>query len=231
MRALVAFAAVFAVVAIARADRRPAPTIGALPAHLIARVPASAVGFSSIDLEATRRSPALTAAVDRLVRELALDPVAIRTARSLAVARIPGVRAGLDASPHQPRAGVDRPHVGLADQPSPGALAFAAAWLDAGTQQQLARLLPELGNVTWIAGTLEVSPAGFTLAGSAAFGDPYAAARIGVSFEMLRKLAATQLPAAVARAVDKLSLTAVGSAVWIRATWTEADLAAVLATL
>lgn len=220
MRALVAFALV-AMMHAAVADRRPAPSVDAPPASLVARVLAPALAFGGIDLAAARRSPALTAALDRVVRELGLDPRAIAAARSLVVAGVPGIDAGRGSATV----------AGGAAEASRGALAFGAAWLDAGTQQQLARLAPELGSVTWLAGTVEASEAGFTLAGSAAFADPYVAARIGVSFAMLQKLAATQLPAAVARAVDKLSLTAVGSAVWIRATWTEADLAAMLAML
>ncbi len=123
-------------------------------------VPATALGFAGVDLEAARRSPVFTAAIARLLGAVDLDPAApeLRGARGLVIAGVPGL------------------------------------------------------------------PSTRTLPGGAAFTDPYAAAQLAVSFGMLKKLVATEVPAA-----EKLSLTPMGAAVWFRATLTEAELAALLA--
>ena len=105
-------------------------------------------------------------------------------------------------------------------------LAFGAIWLDTSAQRRFAEILPDLGAVQWIAGTLEQSSSGLSLSGSAAFADPYIAARIAIAIGMGRKLETSQLPARVAVAVDKIALTAMGSSIRISATWTESDVAA-----
>jgi hypothetical protein len=191
-----------------------APAAAAQPAPaMLAQVPADALGFLGIDLVAARNSPALTAAVTRLVNATDLGDRAdlIGAATSLVIAGVPGVRI--------PTMIVRGPTVR-------GALAFGAMWLDAAAKRRLASVLPDLAAVQWIAGTLEKSSSGFTLAGSAAFADPYVAARIAVAIGMGRKLVTSQLPAKVAIAVDKIAVTAMGAQVRISATWSEADLAA-----
>lgn len=111
-------------------------------------------------------------------------------------------------------------------------LAFGAVRMIDEAKRGLAQLLPDLGAIEWIAGTLTASSSGLTLAGRATFPDPYVAARLAVAIGMGRKLAASQLPsAAVAAAVDKLAVTAMGATIRITATWSEADVAALHATL
>lgn len=180
---------------------------------MMASVPADALSFLGIDLVALRGSPALTAALTRLVHALDLGDRAdlIGAAASLVIAGVPGVRAStmIDRAPT-----------------ARDAVAFGAIWLDANAQRKLAGILPDLGAVQWIAGTLERSSSGFSLAGSAAFADPYVAARIAVAIAMGRKLVTSQLPATVAIAADKIAVTAMGAQVRISATWSEADLAA-----
>ena len=178
---------------------------------MLAEVPATALGFIGIDLARARVSPALTAAVSRLVRATDLEDRAIAAAASLVIAGVPGLRG---------------PALFARGPAPPRALAFGAIWLDAGAQRRLAQVLPDLGAIQWIAGTLEQSSSGFSLSGSAAFADPYVAARIAVAVGMGRKLVISQLPARVAVAVDKLAITAIGSSIRISATWTEADMAA-----
>lgn len=186
------------------------------PAVLL-QVPAETLGFAGVDLAATRASPALTAGVARLVHATGLDAHAdrLRAATSLVIAGVPGAAAMRIVE----RSATAR-----------GALAFGALWLDARLQRRLAQLLPDLGAIRWIAGTLETSSSGFTLSGSAAVTDPYAAAGIAVAIGMGRKVVTSQLAPSVAIAVDKIAITAMGASLRITATWSEADLAA-LATL
>ncbi len=180
---------------------------------VLASVPADALAILGIDLVATRASPALAASVTRLVHATGLDDPAngLGKAGSLVIAGVPGLRRTTV---------IPRVRAGQA------VVAFGMIWLEATTRRRLAQILPDLGAIAWLAGTLEQSPSGFTLAGSAAFADPYVAARIAVSIGMGRKLVTSQLPAAVAIAVDKLAVTAMGAQIRISATWSEADLAA-----
>lgn len=182
-------------------------------AALLAQVPADTVSFVGIDLGKARGSAALTTVVTRLIRATGLDDhtVAFQSAGSLVIAGVPGTR--IPALIERGSAAHD-------------AVAFGAIWLDASTQRRLAQVLPDLGGIQWLAGTLERSPAGFSLAGSAAFADPYVAARIAVAIGMGRKVVTAQLPAKVAAAVDKIAIIAMGSSIRISATWTEADVAA-----
>ena len=188
-----------------------ARTAVAVPAGgLLAQVPSATVSFVGIDLAAARDSAALMIAITRLVHASGLDDRAIE-AGSLVIAGVPGARV-----PTMIARAPDVQHL----------LAFGAIWLDATAQRKLAQILPDLAALQWIAGTLERSPSGVLLAGSAAFADPYVAARIAVAIGMGRKVVATQLPAKVAVALDKIAITAMGAQIRISATWSEADLAA-----
>ncbi len=211
MRAPIALA-MFVIVALAR-------TTVAEPRDrtVLAEVPATALAFIGIDLARARVSPAMMTAVSRLVRATDLEDRAdaIAAAASLVIAGVPGLRG---------------PTMFARGPAPPRALVFGAIWLDASAQRRLAQILPDLGAIQWIAGTLEQSSAGFSLSGSAAFADPYVAARIAVAIGMGRKVVTSQLPANVAVAIDKLAITAMGSSIRISAMWSEADLAAVLAS-
>ncbi len=184
---------------------------GPRSAALLAQVPGEGLSFVGIDLAKARGSAAMMAAVARLVRTSGMEDRAdaLRTASSLVIAGVPGAPSARMIAP-----GPVAPH---------GALAFGAIWLDAAGKRRLAQLLPDLGSIQWIAGTLETSRSGLTLAGSAALADPYVAARLAVSIGMGRKVFASQLPAPLAIAVDKIAITAMGATLMVSATWTDAD--------
>ena len=233
----------------------PPATTGALDALLV-HVPPEAFTVVAFDLDRTRGSAALMAMLDTLLRQTGLagrvGPLAGVGAIAIAgvpsapgkdpwpivVLKLPSGDLRVVAAPEIEARAMAAPTAG--NVLGPGALSDALASVRSGpagfgairmmdeARGELARMLPGLEKIQWLAGTLDTS-SGIALAGSAVFPDDTSAASVAMAISIGKSLAKSQLPAAAAVAVDKLAFTAMGNAVKISARWTEADVAGLLA--
>lgn len=230
-------------------------TTGALD-PLLAHVPAEAFAVLAFDLEKTRGSRALMDALDALLRQTGLrDKVgSLDGVSAIVVAGVPSAPRQdpwpivVLRSPSGDVRVVAAPEIDDRAQAAPtagnvlgpGGLGDALASVRAGpagfgairmiddARGELARMLPGLEKIQWLAGTLDTS-AGIVLTGSAVFPDDTSAAAVSMAINIGKSLAKSQLPAQAAIALDKTAFTAMGNAIKISARWTEADVAGLVA--
>lgn len=233
----------------------PPATTGALDALLV-HVPGDAFAVVALDLDKTRGSRALMDALDLLVRQTGLaDQVGpLGGAAAIVIAGVPSAPRQdpwpivVLRDPSGALRVVAAPQIqdtalavsgggnvldsgGLRDALAgvrSGPAGFAAIRMVDDARGELARMLPGLEKLAWIAGTLDTT-SGIALTGSAVFPDDSTAAAVAMALSVGKTLGKSELPAAVGPALDKLRITAMGKTARISAVWTETDVAALLA--
>ncbi|MBA3458333.1 MAG: hypothetical protein H0T46_00105 [Deltaproteobacteria bacterium] len=187
---------------------------------LLARVPSDAYAVLGIDLARAHSSRSVMEGLANLLRRIGVE-VDVRAGRVVLAGTPAGFVVVTPSSPTDTGGGMADALAGV----SRGRTGFGAIKLNGELKRELVQLIPDLEKLRWIAGTFD-STNGISITVDAVFPDAMTAAKLPVTISIGRKVAATQLPAAVATAFDKVAFTAMGNAIRISAVWTEADVQA-----
>lgn len=191
--------------------------------ELLARVPSDAYAVLGLDLARARSSRSVMDALATLLRRVGLDVDVQRAGRVVLAATPAGLVVVTPLSATDAGGGMADALAGV----SRGRTGFGAIKMTGELKRELVSVIPDLEKLRWIAGTVDTTN-GIALTADAVFPDAMTAAKLAVTISIGRKVAATQLPSAIATAFDKLSFTAMGNAIRLTAVWTEADVQALI---
>lgn len=191
--------------------------------ELLARVPSDAYAVLGLDLARARGSRALMDGLAALLRRVGVEVDVQRAGRVVLAGTPAGLVVVTLSSPTDVGGGMADALAGV----SRGRTGFGAIRFTGELKRELVQMIPDLEKLRWLAGSVDTTN-GIAITADAVFPDAMTAAKLAVTISIGRKVAASQLPPAVATAFDKLAFTAMGNAIRISATWTEADLTALL---